>query len=341
MKQKITDYLDEIYGGTFTATHLQKLVTRLESAKRLITQRRKKHWDESDVVLITYADQFHSNDLKPLPTFNQFYHQWLQSIFSHVHLLPFYPWSSDDGFSVIDYQQVASEAGEWQDIQQLGECSHLMFDFVCNHMSAKSEWFKNYLQQHPGFEDFFIAVDPQTDLSAVTRPRALPLLTPFQMRDHSTRHLWTTFSDDQKQAPLWFDNPGSSFVLVVLFAIWRYFPYAFISFLAILQTIDKSLYEAAEMDGANAWQRFRIVTLPAIMPVLATVVTLRTIWMFYMFADVYLLTTKVDILGVYLYKTAFAFNDLGKAAAISVVLFIIIFAVILLTRKRVNLNGNK
>lgn len=48
------------------------------------------------------------------------------------------------------------------------------------------------------------------------------------------------------------------------------------------------------------------------MPVLATVVTLRTIWMFYMFADVYLLTTKVDILGVYLYKTAFAFNDLGK-----------------------------
>lgn len=138
-----------------------------------------------------------------------------------------------------------------------------------------------------------------------------------------------------------FDNPGSSFVLVVLFAIWRYFPYAFISFLAILQTIDKSLYEAAEMDGANAWQRFRIVTLPAIMPVLATVVTLRTIWMFYMFADVYLLTTKVDILGVYLYKTAFAFNDLGKAAAISVVLFIIIFAVILLTRKRVNLNGNK
>lgn len=143
------------------------------------------------------------------------------------------------------------------------------------------------------------------------------------------------------QAPLWFDNPGSSFVLVVLFAIWRYFPYAFISFLAILQTIDKSLYEAAEMDGANAWQRFRIVTLPAIMPVLATVVTLRTIWMFYMFADVYLLTTKVDILGVYLYKTAFAFNDLGKAAAISVVLFVIIFAVILLTRKRVNLNGNK
>ncbi|WP_077876837.1 ABC transporter permease subunit [Escherichia coli] len=98
-----------------------------------------------------------------------------------------------------------------------------------------------------------------------------------------------------EQAPLWFDNPGSSFVLVVLFAIWRYFPYAFISFLAILQTIDKSLYEAAEMDGANAWQWFRIVTLPAIMPVLATVVTLRTIWMFYMFADFCLNPIGTDV----------------------------------------------
>ncbi len=87
-------------------------------------------------------------------------------------------------------------------------------------------------------------------------------------------------------APLWFDNPVSSFALVVLFAVWRYFPYAFISFLAILQTIDKSLYEAAGMDGANTWQKFRIVTLPAIMPVLATVVTLRAIWRFYMFAAV-------------------------------------------------------
>lgn len=144
------------------------------------------------------------------------------------------------------------------------------------------------------------------------------------------------FSD----APLWFDNPVSSFILVVLFAIWRYFPYAFISFLAILQTVDKSLYEAAGMDGANAWQKFRIVKLPAIMPVLVTVVTLRAIWMFYMFADVYLLTNKVNILGVYLYKTAFAFNDLGKAAAISMVLFALIFIVILLARKRVNLNGS-
>ncbi|MCB8594972.1 sugar ABC transporter permease [Enterococcus faecium] len=134
------------------------------------------------------------------------------------------------------------------------------------------------------------------------------------------------------EAPLWFDQPVASFFMVVLFAIWRYYPYAFISFLAILQTVDKTLYEAAEMDGANAWQKFKIVTLPAIKPVLATVIVLRSIWMFYMFTDVYLLTNKVNILGVYLYQTAFAFNDLGKAAAISILLFIIIAAVVLLSR---------
>ncbi|HBL2542013.1 TPA: sugar ABC transporter permease [Enterococcus faecium] len=139
------------------------------------------------------------------------------------------------------------------------------------------------------------------------------------------------------EAPLWFDQPVASFFMVVLFAIWRYYPYAFISFLAILQTVDKTLYEAAEMDGANAWQKFKIVTLPAIKPVLATVIVLRSIWMFYVFTDVYLLTNKVNILGVYLYQTAFAFNDLGKAAAISILLFIIIAAVVLLSRKKVDL----
>jgi multiple sugar transport system permease protein len=142
------------------------------------------------------------------------------------------------------------------------------------------------------------------------------------------------------QPPLWFDHPVSSFILVVLYSIWRYFPYAFISFLAILQTIDTTLYEAAEMDGASLWGKFKIVTLPAVMPVLITVVILRTIWTFYMFTDVYLLTNKVNILGIYLYQTAFAFNDLGKASSISVILFIILVAVIFIVRRRVKLDAN-
>ncbi len=86
-----------------------------------------------------------------------------------------------------------------------------MFDFVCNHMSAKSKWFENYINQTPGYEDFFISVDPETDLSAVTRPRALPLLTPFTLHDGSVRHLWTTFSEDQIDL-----NFGSPEVLIAM-----------------------------------------------------------------------------------------------------------------------------
>ncbi|WP_395312945.1 sugar phosphorylase [Enterobacter sp. ECC-219] len=197
MNAKIKNLINHIYGESFSEAHFKMLLTKLEQAAVDITEKRKSGWDEKDVVLITYADQFSAKGEKALPVFTRFYNEWLARTFSHVHLLPFYPWSSDDGFSVIDYHNVAPETGTWQDVADLKQSASLMFDFVCNHMSAKSEWFANYLAQKPGYEDFFIAVDPETDLSAVTRPRALPLLTPFTLHDGSVRHLWTTFSDDQ------------------------------------------------------------------------------------------------------------------------------------------------
>lgn len=205
MNRKINECLRQVYGDTWTMRHSESLKTRIESSRKIINKKRKPHWDESDVVLITYADQFHSEKEKPLPTFNQFWTQWLSSVFSHVHLLPFYPWSSDDGFSVIDYYQVSPETGDWNDIHDLTASCRLMFDFVCNHMSAKSEWFTFYLQQAPGYENFFIEMDPATDLHAVTRPRALPLLTPFTLQDKTVRYLWTTFSEDQ--VDLNYSNP--------------------------------------------------------------------------------------------------------------------------------------
>ncbi|KAA1062724.1 sugar phosphorylase [Enterobacter mori] len=194
---KINKLIDLIYGETFTDTHRKVLLEKIGNAASLITEKRKSGWDEKDVVLITYADQFSAAGENALPVFTRFYNKWLSHSFSHVHLLPFYPWSSDDGFSVIDYHEVAPETGTWSDIAELKQSASLMFDYVCNHMSAKSQWFANYLQQTPGYEDFFISVDPDTDLSAVTRPRALPLLTPFTLHDGSVRHLWTTFSEDQ------------------------------------------------------------------------------------------------------------------------------------------------
>ncbi|WP_220710237.1 sugar phosphorylase [Enterobacter cancerogenus] len=197
VNDKIKQLIDFVYAESFSDAHYATLLEKISSAKNVITEKRKASWDEKDVVLITYADQFMAPGEGALSAFTRFYNKWLSDSFSHVHLLPFYPWSSDDGFSVIDYHQVAPETGTWQNVAELKRSASLMFDFVCNHMSAKSQWFANYLQQKPGFEDFFISVDPKTDLSAVTRPRALPLLTPFTLHDGSVRHLWTTFSDDQ------------------------------------------------------------------------------------------------------------------------------------------------
>ena len=197
VNEKIKALINLVYGKTFSEAHLHMLLENIEKAASVITERRKMGWDEKDIVLITYADQFSTKGEKALPVFTRFYNKWLSHSFSHVHLLPFYPWSSDDGFSVIDYHEVAPETGTWRDVAELKQTTSLMFDFVCNHMSAKSAWFANYLKQMPGYDDFFISVDPETDLSAVTRPRALPLLTPFTLHDASVPHLWTTFSEDQ------------------------------------------------------------------------------------------------------------------------------------------------
>ncbi len=194
---KIKNLINFVYGESFSEAHLKALLEKIDNAGSVITEKRKASWDEKDIVLITYADQFSAPGEKALPVFTRFYNEWLSHSFSHVHLLPFYPWSSDDGFSVIDYHEVAPETGSWRDIAELKKSASLMFDFVCNHMSAKSKWFENYINQTPGYKDFFISVDPETDLSAVTRPRALPLLTPFTLHDGSVRHLWTTFSEDQ------------------------------------------------------------------------------------------------------------------------------------------------
>lgn len=203
--KKIIELLSAIYDDPLDESVINTFISRVKKAKDTNLKTRKQGWDERDVVLITYADQFHQQNEKTLKTLNDFYHRWLANSFSHVHLLPFYPWSSDDGFSVIDYHQVDAVCGDWQDVAQLNKSTSLMFDFVCNHISAKSHWFTEYLAGNPEYQNFFISVEPRTDLSTVTRPRALPLLSPFTLADGSQQHIWTTFSDDQ--IDLNFANP--------------------------------------------------------------------------------------------------------------------------------------
>lgn len=193
----IRQLIDEIYGKTFPADKLAELINAVSEARLALAHPRKAHWDERDVVLITYADQFREPETPTLQTLSRFYQRYLQSTFSLLHLLPFYPWSSDDGFAVIDYQRVSPSCGNWDDVAELHQHARLMFDFVCNHMSAHSQWFQHYLAQEPGWDDFFISIHPATDLSAVTRPRTSPLLTPFQTASGDTKLIWTTFSADQ------------------------------------------------------------------------------------------------------------------------------------------------
>ena len=154
-------------------------------------------FSERDAVLITYGDTLQTPGEAPLKSLYRFAAAHLKDIFSAIHILPFYPFSSDDGFSVIEYMQVNPELGTWDDVRNLGNDFELMFDLVLNHISAQSPWFQQYLQQREGFSDLAIATDPALDLSAVTRPRALPLLTQFQLDSGERVHLWTTFSADQ------------------------------------------------------------------------------------------------------------------------------------------------
>jgi len=169
---------------------------------------REDLWDERTAVLITYGDMIQNDTEPPLQVLKRFADKHLVGAINTIHLLPFYPYSSDDGFSVIDYRVVDPDLGTWKDVQEIGREFRLMFDLVLNHCSRKSKWFSDYVGDIAPYRSFFLEADPETDLSAVTRPRALPLLTPVHTR-HGDAHIWTTFSDDQMD--LDFSNPDVLF----------------------------------------------------------------------------------------------------------------------------------
>ncbi len=194
---KLKDRLSNIYGSEDIGVICSKIEKKLAEAKARISVVRKPCWDENDVVLITYGDQFYQENTPTLTSLNTFYKTYLSDKFEVVHILPFYPYSSDDGFSVIDYEKVNPVCGDWSDLAKLSDETRIMFDFVCNHISAQSEWFKGYLANDPLYKDFFVDVDPGADLSQVTRPRTSPLLTPFTKKNGEQVHVWTTFSADQ------------------------------------------------------------------------------------------------------------------------------------------------
>ncbi|HBH05806.1 MAG TPA: hypothetical protein DDX92_04295 [Flavobacteriales bacterium] len=160
--------------------------------------------NEKDVVLITYADQLQGPEETPLRYLNHWLKTEWNDLITAVHLLPFYPYSSDDGFSVIDYKKVDPNCGSWIDIQELSNDYRLIFDAVINHISKESLWFSNYLNEKPGFENYFIPFNPDFNSSKVVRPRTSPLFHKHASCD-GFKKVWTTFSEDQ--IDLNFKNP--------------------------------------------------------------------------------------------------------------------------------------
>ncbi len=171
-----------------------------EQIAALVAQRGRDggaRWvDHGDVVLISYADSIRDGDTAPLAALEAFLAEHLSGAVSAVHLLPCYPASSDDGFSVIDYRAVNPSFGGWDDIARLAQHFDIMLDAVINHVSRQSAWFEAFVAGDPARRGFFHRCDPRADYSQVIRPRALPLLTEVETAEGGA-HVWTTFSDDQ------------------------------------------------------------------------------------------------------------------------------------------------
>ena len=160
------------------------------------SSRKNQELTQRDTMLITYADMVSEDGCRPLNTLRDFCTARLKGAFSTIHILPFYPWTSDDGFSVVDYREVDSRYGSWEDVSKLSEEFELMFDLVLNHCSSKSPWFKDWVSGVEPGSNYIMEADEEMDLSSVVRPRATPLLTPYQTRG-GERFVWTTFSADQ------------------------------------------------------------------------------------------------------------------------------------------------
>jgi len=210
-KERIRQHLVALYGretGETTARQLERALGRFlqRNAAGLSEDGAVgERLCERDAILITYGDQISEPGVAPLQSLGEFLAERLIGVLSGVHILPFFPYSSDDGFSVIDYVRVDPNLGAWDDVERMGRSFRLMFDAVINHISAHSDWFQRFQQGDAAFADYFIVIEPGTDLSMVTRPRALPLLTPVDTPS-GEKLVWTTFSADQ--IDLNFANPA-------------------------------------------------------------------------------------------------------------------------------------
>lgn len=220
-RSMILEDLVYLYGEERAQTANEQIWALLEAFRQanpdLAKANNRPRMDQRDAILIAYGDMVNREDVHPLAVLNEFAREKLQGMVNTIHILPFFPFSSDDGFSVIDFKEVNPEWGCWDDIDELTESFDLMVDVVVNHISQHSEWFQAFKKNQTPYNDYFITVDPHIDLSAVFRPRALPLLTRVDTAE-GEKWVWTTFSEDQ--IDLNFSNPA---VLLEILGIFLFY----------------------------------------------------------------------------------------------------------------------
>ncbi len=193
---RIQSRLNGLYSAEDAASAYQAIETMLANYQPKAETIPESRWTHEDVLLITYGDTFKKEDEAPLKTLQTFLKTHVKQAINNVHILPFFPYSSDDGFSVIDYTMVNPDLGDWSHIEELEKEYDLMFDLVVNHISRESLWFTDYKANNAPFNEFFVEMEGHEDVTQVTRPRNTPLLVPAYTH-RGRKMVWATFSADQ------------------------------------------------------------------------------------------------------------------------------------------------
>jgi sucrose phosphorylase len=195
-KARIEAHITNIYGPDAAKSICTRVFALCEEHAQAPDVGPGNKWSENDTILITYGDTIRKEGQKHLDTLQQFLAERLADVVSGVHILPFFPYTSDDGFSVVDYLEVDEPLGGWQHVRRIGQDFDLMVDLVINHVSRKSEWFRQFQTCESPGKAYFISLPPNTDVAEVVRPRSHPLLAPVETAE-GTKHVWATFSADQ------------------------------------------------------------------------------------------------------------------------------------------------
>ncbi len=201
LTQRVTHHLEVIYADVEVPEPLDVIAERLMNLMGLEDDTpapvpHRNLWDQAEIAMITYGDTIVAPDETPLKTLRRFMDDHVQGLVSCVHVLPYFPWTSDDGFAVLDYSSVNEGLGSWDDISALAEHYRLMSDLVINHCSSRSPWFENFKAGADPGRGYFMTASPDDNLDDVVRPRTSPLLMETETVD-GIQHVWCTFSHDQ------------------------------------------------------------------------------------------------------------------------------------------------